>query len=55
MLLFSTIPIRHLFTIAVSVLIALVSTHAQDGFPVPAGNVNQLFYLQRTSNKNTII
>lgn len=24
-------------------------------FPVPAGNPNQLFYLQRTTNKNTII
>jgi len=55
MLLFSIISIRHLFAVAFSVLIALASTHAQDGFPVPAGNVNQLFYLQRTSNKNTII
>jgi len=26
-----------------------------DTFPVPAGNTNQLFYLQRTSNKNTIV
>ncbi|MEO5594798.1 MAG: DUF4833 domain-containing protein [Chitinophagaceae bacterium] len=26
-----------------------------DTFPVPAGNINQLFYLQRTSNKNTIV
>lgn len=24
-------------------------------FPVPAGNVNQLFYLQRTPNSNTIV
>lgn len=28
---------------------------AQDKFPVPAGNPNQLFYLQRTANTNTII
>ncbi len=26
-----------------------------DTFPVPPGNSNQLFYLQRTSNKNTIV
>lgn len=28
---------------------------AQSGFPVPAGNAKQLFYLQRTSNSNTIV
>jgi Domain of unknown function (DUF4833) len=30
---------------------------AQEGknFPVPAGNANQLFYLQRTPNSNTIV
>ena len=28
---------------------------AQDGFPVPTGNALQLFYLQRTSNTNTIV
>jgi phosphatidylglycerophosphate synthase len=27
----------------------------QDTFPVPGGNPNQLFYLQRTSNINTIV
>lgn len=27
----------------------------QDTFPVPNGNPNQLFYLQRTSNTNTIV
>lgn len=26
-----------------------------DSFPVPAGNPNQLFYLQRTPNTNTIV
>ena len=25
------------------------------GFPIPTGNSRQLFYLQRTSNKNTLI
>jgi hypothetical protein len=55
MLVFSAVSIRHLFAAAVSVLLAFVSTHAQDGFPVPAGNINQLFYLQRTSNTNTIV
>ena len=28
---------------------------AQDKFPVPTGGPNQLFYLQRTSNTNTIV
>jgi len=28
---------------------------AQEEFPVPAGNARQLFYLQRTSNTNTIV
>src|SRR5882757_1707547 len=28
---------------------------AQEGFPVPAGNANQLFYLQRTPNTNTVV
>lgn len=27
----------------------------QDTFPVPAGNPNQLFYMQRTTNTNTIV
>jgi hypothetical protein len=27
----------------------------QDTFPVPTGNPNQLFYLQRTNNTNTIV
>jgi len=28
---------------------------AQEGFPVPAPNASQLFFLQRTSNTNTIV
>jgi hypothetical protein len=35
-------------------LLAFSFAHAQN-FPVPTGNPNQLFYLQRTSNANTII
>lgn len=36
----------------------LVSTEMgdpQDSFPIPTGNPKQLFYLQRTTNKNTIV
>ncbi len=33
----------------------LFTGKAQNGFPVPTGNSNQLFYLQRTSNENTIV
>lgn len=34
----------------------IVSVAAQEtSFPVPSGNNNQLFYLQRTSNTNTIV
>jgi len=29
--------------------------YAQSGFPAPQGNPNQLIYLQRTPNKNTIV
>jgi hypothetical protein len=31
------------------------NTEISKEFPVPAGNANQLFYLQRTENTNTII
>jgi hypothetical protein len=55
MLTFSASLIRHLFAVVASVLSALISTYAQEGFPVPTGNANQLFYLQRTSNTNTIV
>ena len=33
----------------------LFNTDPQDTFPVPVGIKNQLFYLQRTTNTNTII
>lgn len=34
---------------------AVAGAGIMDTFPVPPGNNNQLFYLQRTSNKNTIM
>jgi len=36
-------------------LFSAVVVLAQERFPVPSGNPNQLFYLQRTSNTNTIV
>ncbi|HMC85753.1 MAG TPA: DUF4833 domain-containing protein [Chitinophagaceae bacterium] len=33
----------------------MVSAQNTDSFPVPAGNPNQLFFLQRTPNINTIV
>jgi hypothetical protein len=35
--------------------LSLFYAAAQEGFPVPTGNAQQLFYLQRTSNTNTIV
>lgn len=46
--------IRTIFTMILCCL-SLLYAAAQDGFPVPAGNAQQLFYLQRTSNTNTIV
>ena len=46
--------IRSIFVAALCSLPFLYAA-AQEGFPVPAGNANQLFYLQRTSNTNTIV
>lgn len=43
------------FTLVASFAVAPQTIKAQDKFPVPVGNSNQLFYLQRTSNTNTII
>ena len=38
-------------------LFTITETHAQDSlrFPTPTGNPNQLFFLQRTQNINTIV
>lgn len=35
--------------------LVLMNAAAQEGFPVPVANDKQLFYLQRTSNTNTIV
>jgi hypothetical protein len=46
--------IRSILLMVLCSLSALYA-EAQAGFPVPAGNARQLFYLQRTSNANTIV
>ena len=46
--------IRSIFGMVLCSL-SFVYAAAQAGFPVPAGNARQLFYLQRTSNTNTIV
>lgn len=44
------------FLLLTVVLVGMLSANAQDKtFPVPTGNSKQLFYLQRTSNINTIV
>lgn len=40
---------------ATAPIIKPVVVDPQDTFPVPTGNPNQLFYLQRTTNTNTIV
>ena len=45
---------RSLLIVLLCCMTALYAA-AQDGFPVPTGNAQQLFYLQRTSNTNTIV
>jgi hypothetical protein len=44
-------------TLLLMLLCGLASLYAaaQEGLPVPPGNAKQLFYLQRTSNTNTIV
>ena len=43
------------FYLSLMVFFSVFVLSAQKKFPVPAGNSNQLFYLQRTSNTNTLI
>lgn len=43
------------FYLSLIVFFAVFTSNAQDKFPVPQGNKNQLFYLQRTTNTNTIV
>jgi hypothetical protein len=52
------VKISALFLFAVSVnngLLAQTNVKAEGEFPVPSGNQNQLFYLQRTENINTVV
>ena len=44
-----------LTTLILSVFLNKNTFQAQNQYPVPAGNPNQLFYLQRTENTNTVI
>lgn len=37
------------------ILFFALTAKAQEKFPVPAGNIRQLFYLQRNANSNTVI
>lgn len=41
--------------LAVLICLSFSVVRAQEGFPVPPANAQQLFYLQRTSNHNTIV
>lgn len=41
--------------VLISCCLLVMHAAAQEGFPVPTGNPLQLFYLQRTSNTNTIV
>ncbi len=45
---------RKIFLLLIITIISIAG-FTQDGFPVPANNPKQLFYLQRTSNTNTIV
>jgi hypothetical protein len=46
---------KNLYFLIVAVLSTTFTVYAQEKFPVPAVSNNQLFYLQRTSNTNTLI
>ena len=51
---------RKFFIKKIAIVLFILNTNtglAQDGkvFPVPSGNADQLFYLQRTPNTNTIV
>ena len=48
--------LKKIFFIFNMVLGISLNIFAQEiGFPIPTGNSKQLFYLQRTPNKNTIV
>jgi Domain of unknown function (DUF4833) len=47
---------KHCLVISILLVFTnMVSAQNTDSFPVPAGNPNQLFFLQRTPNINTIV
>ncbi|WP_018613288.1 DUF4833 domain-containing protein [Segetibacter koreensis] len=46
---------KKIFYLSLIGLLASITLHAQEKFPVPTGNSNQLFYLQRNPNTNTIV
>lgn len=43
------------FYLWLPVFFTALTLSAQEKFPVPGGNSNQLFYLQRTPNTNTVV
>ena len=52
--------VKEIFIKKIAIVLFVLNANtglAQDGkvFPVPSGNTNQLFYLQRTPNTNTIV
>ena len=49
------IKLKTVIYIPVIIFFTALTLNAQEKFPVPACNSNQLFYLQRTSNTNTLI
>ncbi len=43
------------FCFSLIFFLSVFTIKAQDKYPVPQGNKNQLFYLQRTPNTNTVV
>lgn len=52
---FSKLAGWNIFIAVATILVTSNATNAQTVFPTPTGNVNQLFFLQRTPNSNTIV
>ncbi len=50
-----TLHITKTFLLPLVLLLWGTMVISQDKFPIPSGNTKQLFYLQRTSNTNTIV
>lgn len=49
------INIKKIICLPVMLFLTALTLYAQKELPIPAGNINQLFYLQRTANTNTIV